>query len=74
MNNNDRPPGQWGVSDLDALKAWQGKPLEIHLITGKIIRGTLVGYSNFTLTLKIGEGVAVVNKGAITWYTEGRKG
>jgi hypothetical protein len=41
----------------------------VHLRDGNTVLGDLVGYGSFSLQLKVGDRIIVVNKGAISWYT-----
>ena len=64
-----KPPGHWGIDDLTALQSFQAQKLEVHLRDGCTVSGDLVGYGSFSLQLKVGDRIIVVNKGAISWYT-----
>jgi len=59
----------WGITDLEALKSWQGKLIEIHLANKEVLTGDLVGYSQYVIVVKVADRVVVVNKGRIAWYT-----
>lgn len=63
-------PGLWGITDLMALQNWQGKEIEVNLSSGDELRGELVGYGMFTLTLKHTTGIIIVNKGNVAWFGE----
>ena len=64
-----KPPGVWGLTDLQALEAFQAKTVDVHMATGEVLTGDLVGYGPFTLTLKVDDRIVVANKGGISWYT-----
>ena len=64
-----RPSGVWGITDLQALEAFQAQTLDVHMANGDVLTGDLVGYGSYSLTLKVDDRVIVVGKGAIAWYT-----
>ena len=59
----------WGISEADALKAWRKQTVEVHLTTGPVISGALVGYGPYWYTLLAGESILLVNKAAVAWTT-----
>jgi hypothetical protein len=62
----EKPAQSWGLTDLDCLQAWAGKPVRLLLTSGRELSGALVGYAQFTLTLREpGGAVVMVNKGAV---------
>jgi sRNA-binding regulator protein Hfq len=61
--------GVWGITDAQALTAWRGQAVEVHMQSGEILRGALVGFSAYTMAVKVGASVVIVHKGGVAWLT-----
>jgi sRNA-binding regulator protein Hfq len=64
----------WGISDVQAFTAWQGQVVDVVLQRGEAVRGALVGYGAYTLTVKAGARIVVISKGAIAYVTMAEAG
>jgi len=56
-------PQRWGLDGDRVLEKLQGKTVLVRLADGASIAGQLVGYSEYTLTLRCSDTVRLVNKG-----------
>lgn len=59
------PVRRWGLDGDAVLKELQRAVVELRLADGSTATGHLVGYNEYTLTLKADDGVAVVSKGHV---------
>lgn len=66
----DKPPkraGEWGLTEADVLEALAGKPVAVEFASGAHFTGSLVGYDQFHLVLKIGDAVMLLGKGQVEY-------
>lgn len=62
----EKPAQSWGLSDRDCFEAWQGKPVRLLFASGRELTGALVGWGQFTVTIREPSGaVVLVNKGNV---------
>jgi sRNA-binding regulator protein Hfq len=59
------PPSHWGLDGEKVLEKLQNCLVQVQMQDGTSIEGKLVGYTNYTLTLRRADGVTLVNKGAL---------
>jgi len=59
------PPKRWGLDGDRVLEKLQSKMVLVRLADGTSILGQLVGYTEYTLTLRCSDGVKLVNKGHV---------
>jgi len=55
-----KPPMGWGLSDAQCYEAWQGKPVVVQFSSGREVSGHLVGWGQYTLTLRLVDGAVVL--------------
>lgn len=60
-----KPVRRWGLDGDAVLEKLQRVAVELRLADGSTVSGYLVGYNEYTYTLKGDDGVAVVNKGHV---------
>jgi len=62
-----------GIQPMDFLASWVGKPVILTMMTGKKIRGILVGISTYDLALQLADGISLyVFKHSVATIREAR--
>jgi sRNA-binding regulator protein Hfq len=56
---------RWGLDSFEVLERLQNKQVQIVMANGDILAGWLLGYGRYSLTLKVGDSVLLVNKAAM---------
>ena len=60
-----KPQTAWGLTELEVLAALAGKPVVLTLTSGRELRGALVGYDNYFVTVKTADAVVLAHKGSL---------
>jgi len=66
------PPRRWGLDGDKMLERLQNKLVVVHMADGVNLTGGLVGYTEYTVTLKTVDGLKMVNKGLMAWLEPGK--
>ena len=66
------PPRRWGLDGDQVLERLQNRLVGARMLDGATLTGGLVGYTEYTITLKGADGLKVVNKGAMAWLEPGK--
>lgn len=59
------PSKKWGIDGDRMLAKFRAVPVRVQLANGGVLRGVLVGYEPYTLTIRADGRVVLVNKGAV---------
>lgn len=66
------PPRRWGLDGDKVLERLQNKIIMVRMADGATLTGGLVGYTEYTVTLKTVDGLKMVNKGLMAWLEPGK--